>query len=111
MRNKGIKEIKFRAWDGKRMFGGQEMMNKTIGQLQTWSNRVMQFTGFRDMAEKDIYEADIVRCHNGDFEVRWSENGYWAGFKRGQVGTPGLIHYQLPGEVIGNIYENPELLQ
>jgi uncharacterized phage protein (TIGR01671 family) len=81
---------------------------------------VMQYTGLKDRNDKEIYEGDIVIC-NDETECRKrvicydihqakfkavpkstyyanAGNGGWTGFEL-------RWHY----EVIGNIYENPEL--
>jgi len=87
----------------------------------------MQFTGLLDLNGKEIYEGDIVHIRPlpekraGDWE-NWSTNArkpivYDGGAFRfddmnlyemmGWGGFPADVEY----EVIGNIYENPDLLQ
>jgi len=70
-----------------------------------------QWTGLLDKHGKEIYEGDILESNHKlfRFEVIWSED--WAMFtvKGDSVGS--LIRWATYCEVIGNIYENPELLK
>jgi uncharacterized phage protein (TIGR01671 family) len=69
---------------------------------------LMQYTGYKDMKGKEIYEGDIVRYYDDIYEVKWM----WAGFyiHSLQNGFDELATNENFVEVIGNIYENPELL-
>lgn len=76
----------------------------------------MQCTGLTDKNGKLIYEGDIVKLANGSingsvFETKhkviWDING-WNIPKWTQTDKPDFSHYI---KVIGNIYENPELLK
>lgn len=69
---------------------------------------LMQYTGYKDMNGKEIYEGDIVRYYDDIYEVKWM----WAGFyiHSLQNGFDELATNENFVEVIGNIYENPELL-
>ena len=78
---------------------------------------LMQFTGLKDKNGKEIYEGDIVINQWGireevnlePIDVADYENG-WAGF--GWVlETHSLEDIKEKVEVIGNIYENKELLK
>jgi len=68
---------------------------------------LMQFTGLYDRNGRAIYEGDILRSPaNEFFEVFWSEkmNGWVLNGKR--IDNNILQHL----DIVGNVYENPELL-
>ena len=114
-----MREIKFRAWDGKRM--QEPSVNMLIGSFNgsvSWQFgydvpkymdvTLMQYTGLKDKNGKEIYEKDLLKLDTqfheeyGDrvFEVKWSdEQSAWSIIKP-------LGDYI----VIGNIYSSPELL-
>ncbi len=89
----------------------------------TISTDVMQFTGLYDADGKEIYEGDILQIK--DSFVMWSRtNGQivedvnvvveWSGcgFRPRRLGNTRLWILDMEQyEVIGNIYENPELLE
>ena len=105
-----MRDIKFRAWnkDDNRMhrnpFNGKlGGMNDIFSDTGNWI--YMQFTGLLDKEGAEIYEGDILSTDfagkqiNGVMEYEISVTGaQWTKF------LP-LDRY----EVIGNIYENPEL--
>ena len=71
-----------------------------------------QCTGLKDKNGKLIYEGDIVKFKISSIKcvgaVRWDERtGGWLKDKTGQP----LHTYIKSVEVIGNIHENPELLE
>lgn len=66
---------------------------------------LQQFTGLLDKNGKEIYEGDIVQEGIGKCEVLWGVTG-WDPFE--YCGGGELNSKQC--EIIGNIYENPELL-
>lgn len=69
---------------------------------------IMQYTGLKDKNGKEIYEGDIVDTENGIYEVLWYGEGACFRFHiLGSLESP--LNYD-DIKVIGNIYENPELL-
>jgi uncharacterized phage protein (TIGR01671 family) len=85
---------------------------------------LMQYTGLKDKKGKQIYEGDIVKMHGNSIHlIEWAGGGiYMVGFcanmfKEGDkrvmdtADVKNLLHQMARSEVIGNIYENPELLK
>jgi len=93
------------------------LSESTIERIADEEYDIMQFTGLHDKNGKEIYEGDIVIIHwKHSFlkcVITWNEKDasfgtYWNGrnqsiHRRRQ--TPTTL------EVIGNIYENPELIK
>ena len=120
------REIKFRAWDGAGMNKWDWFTKnyKTVQWLEhnstdTWE--VMQYTGLDDKNGMEIYEGDILD-DGGVVEfrtdLRWDgggspHSGYFStnGYQYKDDGDLSY-HYDIGElEVIGNMYENPELLK
>ena len=118
--------IKFRTWaDGTRTM--------TDPQYVLSQNTIMQFTGLLDRNGKEIYEGDIVHSleHDCSFVVFWCDGqdehlGNQLGWFLEHRYQPDVVriigleaHLEIDengktgyfnGEIIGNIYQNPELL-
>ena len=118
--------IKFRAWDktngwmipdydnwisfdGKYWTSPARPYDTPNQEIVSQSNvELMQFTGLLDKNGTEIYEGDIVKSDLVDTSGRY-ESIYWRN---------DLCGWSIPGEnhakhyeVLGNIYENPELLK
>lgn len=124
-----MREIKFRAWDKVRrtfvyfyMKSGEQPMplfdgNFLWNDLECWQ----QFTGLHDKNGKEIYEGDLVRTgyrlEESNAEEVFFEGGAWSvGRAYSSPLRDYLTHDWCEGEccprieVIGNIFETPELL-
>jgi hypothetical protein len=107
------REIKFRAWDM-----DNKIMSKPFGlmhgeELLSDMHIIMQYTCLKDKNGKEIYEGDIVRVDNEDHgpEIRlveWLVGNVCEGESAGFTIISGDVYEY---EVIGNIYEHPELLK
>ena len=126
-----MREIKFRAWDGQKMLfdciikNGKYVEYSENDDFYTFAEfdyPLMQYTGLKDKNGKEIYEGDIIQFkrNNEEFrrkEIQWINHyGQWnfphlnnneSNYKKDI--TPKDI-LDSSWEVIGNIYENPELL-
>lgn len=117
-----MREIIFRAWDGKKMIypKGEKYViqfNGTIGKFDdkiemynTVYYALMQSTGLKDRHGKEIYEGDIIRHPDcGNLVVHWDKNcaGFWLD---GDLHHTQIFPYSEYSEVIGNIYENEDLI-
>ena len=128
-----MREIKFRAWlkYGKEIVDVEEIdfMNEVINYIDNdYENNeqeiigayfenieLMQYTGLKDKNNKEIYEGDIVklRANHGIGVIKYSDE--WGAFiveyiKPRPLAVLGMNYYKEDIEVLGNIYENPELL-
>jgi uncharacterized phage protein (TIGR01671 family) len=126
-----MREIKFRAWDqlNKKVYPVTQIVMIGFGKLDgvqiddggfRWLNgtdiELMQYTGLKDKNGKEIYEGDIVINYgewNQEYRtvVTYSE-GYFTPLVNVEEGHNAIDSYWSNSyEVIGNIYENPELLK
>lgn len=128
-----MREIRFRAWDKKRnhFHWGISNVCLTLGGNLMWQFGynaptfldaeesgqyiLQQYTGLKDNNGKEIYEGDIIQTASEDIlVVIWNKN-----FASFCLQKDGWLNDHYFGEavepmdcvVIGNIYENPELLE
>lgn len=107
-----MREIKFRAWDAVKKI----WLHFDISQNpEYWSGKIkdcplQQYTGLKDKNGKEIYEGDILGGKNAfgrdvRATVEWGKIG-WEAHEDNELN----LQWK-EWEVIGNIYENPELLK
>lgn len=124
-----MREIKFRAWDKK----GREMWSISsihygshdeilwvdldkmnaypLSEVDPAQVELMQYTGFKDKNGKEIYEGDLLSIGDAIDEVKWGRTEVY--LEDVKEGITSMIPYNVNDifEVVGNIYENPELLK
>ena len=110
-----MREIKFRAWDieKKQMLHIHTLFLKNKDEICP-PGILMQYTGLKDKNGKEIYEGDIVRhpIYSKNLSIIWHDGKYVSMFVASYDGKHGLETIALTVcEVIGNIYENPELCE
>jgi uncharacterized phage protein (TIGR01671 family) len=122
------REIKFRAWDGENMIADHELIvwcGKWYRDLRAFDDYIsgdpdalMQYTGLLDTLGVEIYEGDILAHPDGDkFTVEW-RYGFCAFrgiYHDGPTEDDRLLPIQVGqkgrAKIIGNIHQNPELLE
>ena len=72
-------------------------------------NTIGQYTGLKDKNGKKIFEGDIVKSKYGVFKSKVEWNDSFCGFFPFCNNDTGIFADEC--EVIGNIYENKELLE
>jgi uncharacterized phage protein (TIGR01671 family) len=88
--------------------GGGETYEQDI--YITPKQTVMQITGLKDKNGKDIWEGDIVKNWQGGWNVVvWKDYAFQATVSKDQCSFYSLDWWSQT-EVIGNMYENPELM-
>lgn len=131
--------IIFRAWDSVKKQMKEDVIvgqgkNWFINKTSTWfdiagfDNKpiLMQYTGLKDKNGTEIYDGDIIWAglfdqHSGKkligaivyddkLRLRSNSNWYFSGFTIKKYNSVADFDNENRWEVIGNIYENPELL-
>jgi uncharacterized phage protein (TIGR01671 family) len=132
-----MRKLRFRAWDTieKKWLFGYEYPNlggfNLIGEVTLMGElssvpldkilhnvEFMQYTGLKDYKGNEIYEGDIlshISSEGFNYEVRFEEGEFCLYSKHGKWGSisrmrPTCDDLKIQINVIGNIYENPELI-
>ena len=122
-----MREIKFRIWDEaeRQMMSWEEVdeRDKTgvyqfLDMIEEDGFEVMQYTGLKDIDSRDIYEGDICEAEQMLYPLTGTRTGvvkYLDGsyLLEDLNGLDGDFLFSETAEtrIIGNIYENPELLE
>jgi len=119
-----MREIKFRAWfeKFKEMYTVKMIdLQKEIAYFDKYNYRsfydidLMEYTGLKDIREKEIYEGDILANGNNEkpYKVIFENGSFRAEFEGDfEEYSFDLIDVVAQGcEVVGNIYENSELIK
>lgn len=102
-------------WE-KMMFDNDSISDWRLFELQDENNRcvIMQSTWLKDKNGDMIFESDIINTGEHDFEknliVEWNQKIAW--FQMVNTTTRSFSYFDpSKTEIIGNIFENPELLK
>ena len=115
-----MRKIRFREWDSKyklmRGVNGLKDLFTIRSDGKTSDDYVlMMFTGLHDKNGKEVFENDLVKRRYNTFKVLWFDEG--AGFIFQNVKDNDDCwcpnEYSVANEwvVIGNIYENPDMVK
>lgn len=109
-----MREVKYRVWDiAKEKMIQLEILNcpNVTYQFAYTNGILMQYTGIKDMNGKEVYEGDILKIHRDRVYPQVVE------FSEGMYHTDEFALFELirnkerTFEVIGNVYENPDLCE
>ena len=134
-----MREIKFRAWDEKEkcwvcgfaihqngMFSDWAGCKEVNGKCYADANweqlkniphiKIMQYTGKKDKNGREIYEGDLLQHPNGTIaEIKYSDDlaAFVAVYVRDGNTEMDYLDKEIVSKckIVGNIYENPELLE
>jgi len=117
------REIRFRAWDKITKTMRTNILSIDVGEygrniyfstgsyLPQIDAELMQYTGLKDKNGKKIYEGDIIKTDTQIGVVDYSFGCFRVRGKKIEIFGIDLGNGQGFCEVIGDIYQNPELLK
>jgi len=106
------REIKFRAWNGVDYVLTDEIEFQDIVSMQKKGFVFEQYTGLKDGNGKEIYEGDLLKDENGRIRIAVFAYGAFKVMWNNDNPTQlNLYPLNKHWEVIGNIHENPELME
>lgn len=128
-----MREIKFRAWDKELEEWTNYSISNIDGTIVDFYNKetgfwesdregerftLCQYTGLKDKNDREIYEGDIVRAvsfSRWEGVAKYSDKNQAFVFKCTDKNYRGNIvfmsQFNQSFKILGNIYENPELLE
>lgn len=81
--------------------------------VESWDIELMQSTGVYDINGVEIYEWDIIESQWDIREVRYNDDmASFVGVRNKEIqSVDDWISLEFVSEIIGNIYENPDLIK
>lgn len=90
----------------------------SLNVFEVYPETVGQFTGFYDKNDKEIYDGDVLKSNYEDYIywVKYENGGFYIYNDMGRYGSIKRAfevykECEMQVEIIGNIYDNPELLE
>lgn len=121
-----MRKIKFRAWHKEKKIMGEVLGIDILHKEIFFSNEdvdcyehtdfkdveLMQYTELKDEYGDEIYEGDIVTLHNSRYKVIFKTEGARFVLRNDEfeLEITFINNNNERMEIVGNIYENPELL-
>jgi len=117
-----MREIKFRAWDWEKMSRLFDMwdlvyegfpkicyQNEERDSLK-FNLEIMQYTWIKDKNGKEVYEGDLVIYGNNQWVIEYRPWCFYIKYLYEWLEKTWWLWYGENLEILGNIYENPELV-
>ena len=96
------------------MYGRTHIFSLEVGVLEVGPETIGQFSGLYDCNKKEIYEGDILKWITGKmYVVKFWRGMFYASVEECNEGILGCfpLHALTECEIVGNIFDNPELLK
>ena len=93
----------------------ENMWNAEIYVIEVDKSTICQCTGLKDKNGKLIWENEIIKCNRGIAVVVWDKSEWRIKWVKDNIWRKDLHYWAVEDiqrtEVIGNIFDNPELLE
>jgi hypothetical protein len=104
-----MREIKFKVWDKKYGHFNDIILELPRELNEDWTGLnygdlvLLQYTGLKDKNGKEIYEGDVIDTDTMKAVVEYRVDSFMCGNT--------TLLFSIRGQVIGNVYEHPDLIK